>query len=230
MITVFSGDNIVSSRKAFLGALEEAKSKGKETTSLDGKKLSPTDLIQALESKSLFGNDKIIFIENLFSLTKSKDKEKLIEMVRKNSDADTEVFIWEEKELSKTQQEGFNKNFHFLPFKLPAIIFTFLDSLSPGKTKENLQGLHYCLAQEEPEMIFSMLIRQIRLLILAKEGEDYLTGAPWQKTKILKQEKLFTSEKLKGIYQRLLEIDYQQKTSQLPLSLTSSLDLLMVEF
>ena len=228
MIIIFHGDNIVSSRKAFLEALEEAKSKGKETISLDGKRLNPTDLIQALESKSLFGKDKAIFIENLFSLTKSKEKEKLIEMVRKN--ADFEVFIWEEKELTKTQRDGFDRNYRLQPFKLPAIIFTFLDSLSPSKTRENLQGLHNCLAQEEPEMIFSMFIRQIRLLILAKEGEKYLTGAPWQKAKLLKQAKLVSPEKLKETYQKLLEIDYRQKTSQLPLNLTSSLDLLLVEF
>jgi len=227
MITVFHGDNIVSSRKAFLEALEESKSKGKETIGLDGKKINTTDLVQALEAKSLFGKDKAIFIENLFSLTKSKDKEKLIEIIKINHEED--VFIWEEKELTMTQESGFDKNFFFQTFKLPAIVFTFLDSLSPGKTRENLQGLHRCLAREEPEMIFSMLIRQIRLFILAKEGEDYLTGAPWQKAKTLKQAKLFTSEKLKEIYQELLIIDYQQKTSQLPLSLSFSLDLLLME-
>jgi len=226
MIKVFHGDSLVMSRKAFLEALEAAKNERKEVVHLEGKNLTVNGLTVALESKSLFKDDKSIFIESLLSLTKSKEKEKLLEILQKNNHL--EIYLWEPREIPKTLVDQY-VDFHLQIFKLPAIIFKFLESLRPNNTQNLLDLFHQALAQDEPEMIFALLIRQIRLLILALEGEKYLTGAPWQKSRLLIQAKYFSKEKLKELFQKLLLIDYQQKTSQTPFDLSSSLDLFLTE-
>lgn len=227
MITVFYGENTVLSRRAFLEELKLARQKGLEIFRLEGKSLDWTNFTQVLESDSLFQSGKSIFIENLFSLPKSSLKEKLFSLLKKNCDMD--VFIWEGKNLTKTQQGEFPKGFLFHQYKIPAMIFRFLDDLKPGNSKKNLENFHQCLLSDDPEMIFQMIIRQVRLLTLAKDGEKYLPGASWQKAKIFSQSRQFSKELLKDIYHRLLEIDFQQKTSQTPFNLASSLDLLISE-
>lgn len=228
MIGVLHGESIVQSRRELSEQIEKAKKNFLEIVSFEGKQISLNDLILALEGKSLFKDERLIIIENLFSLPKSKDKEKIIETLKQNPEKN--VLIWEGKELSKEIISKYSPELTFQLFKLPSVIFKFLDSLKPGIKKDNLENFHLCLQQEDPEMIFAMIIRQIRLLILVKEGEKFLSGlASWQKRKLISQGKLFDLKLLANLYQKLLEIDYQQKTSQSPFDLTSSLDLLISE-
>ena len=226
MVTVFYGDNMGMSRKAFSEALNLVKVKGMEIVQLEGKKLDLNILTQALESNSLFGNEKSIFIDTLFSLTRSKEKDALIELVAKN--IDKAVYVWEGKDLSKSAI-NLGKGFIFKQFKLPSVIFNFVDSLKPSNTTQSLNLFHQCLKTMEPEAIMPMIVRQIRLLILAKEGEQYLEGAPWMKSKIVSQSKDYASEKLNELYLKLLEIDYTSKTSGSALDLASQLDLWLTE-
>jgi len=228
MICVLHGENIVQSRRQLTGEIEKAQKEFIEVVRLDGKTISSPDLVLALESKSLFKNSRLIVIERLFSLPKFSEKEKLIKLISNNQDEN--IIIWEDKEIPSQTVRKYSPVFSFQLFKLSSVVFNFLDSLKPGDKKDNLENFHRCLAQEEPEMIFAMLIRQIRLLILAKEGEEFLEAlSDWQKRKFFSQAKLFNLETLKRLYQKLLDIDFQQKTSQSPFDLSSSLDLLISE-
>jgi len=227
MIKVFIGENIVLSRKELLEEISKAKEKKFQIIQFIGKNLSIPNLTQALESDSLFGVPKLIIIENFFSLPRSNEKEELLALIKKNKDS--QILIWEGKDLSRDLISK-HSGFEFKNFRLSKFLFSFLDNLIPSQQKKNIENFHFCLTQEESEMIFAMLIRQIRLLIQAKEGEEYLSSlAGWQKGKISSQAKLFTMVKLKEIFQKLLEIDFQQKTSQSPFDLSSALDLLIAE-
>lgn len=227
MITIFCGDNVVLSRKALFDDITKAQERNLEIVHLNSNSLNLTALTQALESRSFFKDEKLVVIENLFSGTKSKEKEKMIGLVKKNSDS--LVYIWEGKKLLKSQVIE-DKKIIYKQFNLTSSLFKFLDTLKPGNQEENLLNYHECLNREDPEMIFAMMIRQIRLLTLAKEGEEALGKlAPWQKNKLIYQATPFESESLKDIYKKILEIDFQQKTSQSSLDLASSLDLLIME-
>jgi len=228
MINVFYGENHSLSRATLNEVIDLAKNKGKEILRLEGKSLSITDLALALESESLFKSDRLVVIENLFGLAKSIQKDELLKYLARN--LDKEILIWEEKDLSPTILKSYSNGFNFKKFKLPAFIFNFLDQLAPDKKNANLNNYHQCLTHGDSQMIFLMLVRQIRLLILAFEGEKFLSSlAPWQRSKIIKQSKKFSLEKLKKIYKKLLEIDFQQKTSITPFDLASTLDLLITE-
>jgi DNA polymerase III delta subunit len=226
-VFVYCGDDIVSSRRAFLTHLEGFKKDNLEVTKVAGKELGLEALEMLSCPVSLFGERRAIAVESLLSGQKSKEKEKIVEKLSLLSDCS--VVIWESKEFSKTDQLKYPKNFVFKNFKLPQVLFSFLDALSPGNTGANLKYLHEVLTTVEASYLFLMLVRQIRLLILAQNEKALAKLAPWQRSKLVKQAKAFPLPKLLDIYKKLLQIDYQQKTSSLPLPLAQTLELLLTE-
>lgn len=223
-IFVSCGNDIVSSRKAFLEHIQSLTSDNYELIRTNGKELTAESLELSLFSSSLFGQKKALAIENFLSGPKSKEKEKIINKIATLLDCD--IVIWEDKEFTKAEQQKFPENFAFKNYKLPSTLFNFLGSLSPGKTKANLELFHKVIQDVDPGFVFLMLIRQVRFLILASENE--LSGKPsWQSEKLLKQAKLFKKQDLTKIYEKLLEIDYKQKTSQIIKNLVYELDLLI---
>lgn len=224
-ITVYSGEDIISSRKAFLEHLERLKNEDFEITRVSGKDTTEESLELLSSPTSLFGQKRVLAIENLLAGTKSKEKDKIIQII---SSLNCFFVLWENKNFTKGDQLKY-PNFVFKNFKLPPVLFTFLDSLSPKKINDNLRLFREAIVSTDPNFLFLMLIRQIRLLILASDKNDLLKLAPWQKGKLQKQARFFTSEKLKEINQRLLQIDFAQKTSQTPFSLGHQLELLLTE-
>lgn len=226
MITVFCGDDIVTSRKAFLEAINTYKLKGFEASKFNGKDLTVEVIESFTNPTSLFGEKKFLAIEGLLSGTKSKDKENIIKRIA--SLIQCFIVVWENKEFTKFEQPKFGNSFVFKNFKLPSVLFEFMDKIAPGKTKENLTMLHKTCESVDPAYLFLMLVRQIKLLILASDNE--VSDIPsWQSGKLIRQAKLFEKEKLHGIYKNLLEIDYRQKTSGSPFEILGELDLLFTD-
>lgn len=210
MITILHGDNIEASRKE----LNRIKSAFKgEIINLDGKVLTATDFIQATQSESLFGENKLVVIENLLT-----NKKKAAFSLTK---AAADVVFWEDKALSKTVLEEF-KSLKVQEFKIDPVIFKLVDSLLPGNGPKSVALLRECRKNEEGEYIFLMIVRQFRLML------NPAGLSPWQATKIDRQRKAFGSEKLKKTYSRLLLLDYQNKTGQLPADFICVLELFLL--
>jgi hypothetical protein len=127
---------------------------------------------------------------------------------------DANVIFWEPKEVSKTVI-GINKS---LEFKIPTLIWKLCDSLKPTNGKQILLMFSDTLKTTDIEFIFAMIIRQFRLML------NPVGLAPWQASKIQSQSKVFGEGSLKNIYQQLLTIDYENKTSLSPLSLKNNLE------
>lgn len=228
MVIIIHGDDTVSSRKYFL----EQKQKSNNPLSFDGKSLTLTDLIQAFEGGSLFNDDKSIFIEDFFSTRKpSKELEEIVSYVQKINTGD--IFFWEGKEITK-KTASLIKNAATKPFNLPKNIFQFLDSLKP-KNSNAIVLFHDTIKNSDVEMIFFMMIRQFRLLLAlsddssSEEIDEVKRLAPWQKSKLKKQAAYFSTHELKNIYHKLYEIDLAQKTGKLSLTLTQTIDFLLLE-
>ena len=102
-------------------------------------------------------------------------------------------------------------------------IFDMVDALAVGNSKMALSKLHQLEGTEEIPLIFAMIVRQFRLLvqtraILDRRGNSQIVQkelgqVSFVADKLCRQANAFTSEKLKQIYQQLLEFDYQFKTS-----------------
>jgi len=103
-------------------------------------------------------------------------------------------------------------------------IFSVVDKL--GDTQGMLPRLQRLLEDQDPAYVFLMLVRQFRLMILARRaieiGEDPIKSMkvpPFVVKKVSAQSRQFTSAELKGIYQRLLELDVSVKRGEADLSL-----------
>lgn len=207
-IIVFHGDNIALSRQAFLDKIKQYDTNKVEIIRIDGKNLDENFIQSSINSPSMFQNTRLIILENLFSLPKSDNKDKIIKRLCQT--ADIPIIVWEGKEIDT---KGYTENVVFQRFKLPNELFTLLDQLDSNNIKKSIVMLDRVKDQVDDNYLFLMFARQIRLLILAKAGET-TTLAPWQSVKLKKQAENFTVQQLIDVYHQLRDIDYRQKTSQ----------------
>lgn len=226
MLQLIHGDNQVNSRKKLTELLAEAKKQNKEIFQLNAEKLDRAQLESNLLSESLFGQEKILLLEGLYSLPKSKKKDEFIDLI---SSASIDIILWEKKLLNKTDLKKLPSNFESYEFKITPKLWTFLDKLSPNPKSKNalLKIFHESIAIDSVEFIFLMMARQIRLLIQVKEG-GAIKLAPFMLGKLKKQAGEFSLEKLLAIHQQLYQIDKKLKQSASLLSLEAELDLLLL--
>jgi len=116
-------------------------------------------------------------------------------------------------------------------------VFDFVDALSSGDIKSAQHLLHRLLENEDAFSLWGMVIRQFRLLLLAREvldshgGKEEVAQAlgvhPFVAEKTTGQARAFTLPVLERIYHKLLEIDEGAKTGQFTLEL--ALDTFILE-
>ena len=206
---------------------ELLKDKDSEKIYLEGKKFSLNELIQASESSSLIATDKTIIIENFLKRKIGKEKKEIQEFLFKKK-FDYDVILWEDKELERAKISSLPKTVAVYKFDYPANLFKFLDSLGSSPVKKLLEEFHFLAHTSDPELLYTMLVRQFRFLLMVKDENTNLTGIPdWQFYKFKSQSKYFSFVVLLSLYRRLLNIDYQFKTGRTPLNKSKLLDLFL---
>jgi DNA polymerase III delta subunit len=98
------GDYHLKSRQFLTGLVSSAKNQGKDIFKVDGMKADINEIIQATSSNSLFGAEKTVVIENLFSRQKSKNLDEILQFIKKY-DGSNEIIFWEKKSLGKYYKE-----------------------------------------------------------------------------------------------------------------------------
>lgn len=228
MITIFHGTDAAASRKQFL----DLKHQDSESLLIEGSSISFTDLIQILEGGELFTERKNFFIEQLLSKKKkSKELDSLIAYVAEQAESNN-IYLWEGIELTKPTLSKF-KNPIIRLSKLPQTLFAFLESIKPGNGRELIKLFHQTTENSDVEMIFFMMIRQVRLLLSLTEPvsdsiEEAKRMAPWQKSKLQNQVDYFEVDEIKSFYCKLFEIEKDMKTGNLVSSLTQTIDFLLL--
>ena len=225
------GDNLIASRNALHQEIAKARSQGtEEVIRLSGEDMVMTDLLQAVEAKSLFGAVKLVIIENLLARKSSKEKDRLLQYLKTTS-LQTPLIFWEAKSVTSSQLKALPKNLHIQFYKVSPKIFSFLDALAPGNFKEILRLYHQCLESETPEMVFYMLTRRVSQLLMsvlpAQTGNP--DAADWQMRRLVGQSKKFSGERLMAIHEMLYSVDRSIKTGKNFLPLGSLLDLVICE-
>lgn len=225
MITLFHGDGTAESRRLLSVAIDKDKSQGHEIRFIEGEKLAPRDLATVLGTSSLFSTETLV-IENLMSRLRSKDKDTCIEILS-NYTGDKNILMWDKKALTKIAIGKLGKNIKATESKAPTALFTFLESIEPGKAKETLALLHEVVSSSEDIIVFTMLSRQISYLIMMKTGTSP-KFAPWQMGKLRSQAAKWSNEQLETFISELLKIDLSIKTGSSKLSYTDHLDILLL--
>jgi DNA polymerase-3 subunit delta len=116
-------------------------------------------------------------------------------------------------------------------------IFAMVDALAAGDGRTSQRLLHRLIENEDPFSVWGMIVRQFRLLLLAREvieargGQNEVAQAlsvhPYVAEKVSGQARRFSLAALETIYHRLLAIDEAAKTGRVTLDL--ALDTLVVE-
>jgi DNA polymerase III delta subunit len=227
MIILIHGDHIEASR-AELNRLKE-EYKDKEIRVLDGRTVTETNLVQSLESSSLFGGDTCIIVDRLFSgMGKQLKRIEALAKVFVASGESSTIVLWEDKEVGTTVIKNLGDKVSVKVFKLPVLIFQFLDSLRPDNAKMLLSLYTDLTASEAPELVFSMMAKRVRQLIQLSDGGQPVGVAPWQLVRLTTQAKSFTMEKLLESYNKMHDIEVHIKTGMSPFPLKAATEQLLI--
>ncbi len=226
MITILHGEDIVSSRNELI-AIKARFDSSYEVASLNEITAQEERVTQILQSNSLFAQKKALIIENLHEVKDKKVFTKLLNLITAN-ETSADIILWFNKLLTKIQLGKFTKKTGIKEFSLPKNLFKFLDNIVPKNSRLMFSQLSDIRKNQSDEFIFLMIVRQIRLLLLAKDNK--LEGMPtWMKMKLERQAHNFTINVLKEIYQELFMIDVKIKTGQNTLPIGAQLDLLLLK-
>jgi DNA polymerase III delta subunit len=228
MITLIHGSDTEKSRDEL--NRQRGLAKNTEIRTIDGKSVRPEDLVQALESDSLFGGNLTVIAENLLSSLgrKIKQAESIISIINTASHAGTQILIWEGKEIAKGLIGKLDKPVLSI-HNHPVLIFQFLDNVKPGNFPALSSMYAALLRNEAPELIHSMLIRRLRQLIMVKGSVTPEGLQPWQTSRLTSQASSFSMEQLVGLYKRLIGIEYAIKSGGSAFDFSKNLELFLIE-
>lgn len=224
-ITILHGEHTVASRTALAKILDASRASGISIERLQAKTLSEADLETTLGSSDLFGTEKLLVVEELHSLPRSKRKNDLIKQLAASS---IPLVLWEKRDLTATMIKQF-PGATVEHFKASSSLFTWLQSLgSKQPLKKKLELLHQSIAADSDQFCFIMLCRQVRQLIQIKDAGT-IKGHPFAVAQLKKQAALFSLEHLLELHTKLLQIDWTHKTGRATLTMQQELDLLTIQ-
>lgn len=179
------------------------------------------NIADLLVSQSLFDNKKLYIMDDVDKLNKKK-----LQWMRDNLDEiDGTLVLYSKKEVSKTLMRSLPMIDKTEEFKLPKIIWSFLDSLYPGNARNSLKLFHNLIQNDAPEFVFSLIVKQIRDMYYLKLDSDSIDYPSWRKNKLMSQSKKYDDNKLENMILKLSKADLKTKTSHA--NIADQLDLII---
>ena len=209
---IISGEDVLKSSQKLSLVCQEYQKKGVTVNTFDQSEITLGKLRQELSPTDLFGGTSALVIKGLLSGTKSKNKEKIIEFLKKENPQN--LILYESKSVHPSTVKQFKGAINE-SFKVDINIFKFLDLVSPGNQIQI--HLHYNdLRQKgvDVEYIFAMLVRQFRLLIQCRFSQKPPNINPYALRSLLPQSQKYNPKQLIDLYLQLCKIDILVKTGQ----------------
>ena len=222
MFYIYCGDNSVESRRAY------ADHKQKVGTNTELIELTVNNLVELnnwlYAAQALFSKKKAFYGEDL--LSKKEEREFLKQFEDK---PETDFLLWEEEMSDRDVKRYFAKSC-LMVSKLPANIFTLLDSIFPGNLKKALFELSSVVSSVEENILLFMLERRIRELITLKLGIEMPKKQAWQTARLKSQGAKWPEKSLMNFYDGLYRIEANIKSGQTPLPIKKLLDILFIYY
>ena len=219
-IIILHGDYIKKSQERLDHFIDSAKKRGWEIKRLDASaNLSVSEQLSA----GLLFQDKTLFV---LGDVKKLTPHDFVWIKKTGKELALTLVVYAPYFVFKSILSKFPKDIKYEEFKLPRIIFTFLDSIYPKNVKKVLVFFHELIKKEPVEFVFALLARQVRDLYWVRVEPKSLPYPSWRLNKLKVQSEKFRVKKLKDLINKLAEIDIAVKTSKS--DLVSSLDLLML--
>ena len=164
------------------------------------------------QTPSLFNKGSITIVRK-YSLISKRDIQSIVR-------ATGTLVIYNEGNIPQIFLKTLPKDIKIEEFKLPKIIWNFLDNIS-------VKLLHEVIKTEPIEFVFSVLSKRFRDLYWIQVSPETLPYQSWQIGKLKRQSQRYSTETVKEIITKLSEIDIKVKTSKA--DLISELDLLLIK-
>ena len=163
------------------------------------------------QTPSLFNKESLTIIRK-YNLINKKDLPNIVKIPGT-------VIIYNEGNIPQLFLKELPKDTKIEEFKLPKIIWNFLDNIS-------VKYMHEVIKNDPVEFVFSVLSKRFRDLYWIKVNEESLPYQAWQIGKLKRQSQQYSQDTLKEIVNNLAEIDIKVKTSKA--DLVSELDLMLI--
>jgi len=219
-IFIIHGEDTTKSYERFRTFIKTAKNQGLGL--FDVSENQKFGLIEIVSAASLFEKERLIVVYGSSNI-KPEDLKWLIKSYKKFS---SNLIIYEPAKISSVLLNKFPKERVIEEYKIPKIIFTFLESFYPGNARASLRLFHELINYEPAELVFAVFSKHLRDLYWVKAGFNSLPYPSWRKAKLLSQSKKFKISQLSDLIKNLAKIDISVKTSQT--NIADSLDLLIL--
>jgi DNA polymerase III delta subunit len=219
-IIVLHGDDelrLHSRLKKFIGI---ARQRSWEVTYFDNPNLS---FEEVLSGSSLFGYERFFILSDVRKL----GKKEVSWLNKKYANLSGNLVVYNKGFISSALLKSLPRSTKVEEFKLPVLIWKFLESFIPGNSKSSIKAFHKIIEKDPPEFIFSLIARHFRDLYWVKVDSASTSFPLWKVVKLKSQAAKFTDQRLREIISLLADIDMEVKTSKA--DLVSSLDLLILK-
>ncbi len=219
-IIILHGDDEKAIYERLRKFVDAAKERSWEIVYIDDSNLK---FQEVLTLDSLFAQERFFILKDVSKISAKE----LAWLKKTNKDLTGNLIIYNEGYITKKILDSLPKADKVEEYKLPKIIFTFLDSFYPGNFQKVIQMLHTLVEKEAVERVFAILTKQIKDLYWAKVDPGSIYYPSWRVGKLKNQSLKFDELKLKQIIKELSEIDVKSKTSKT--DLLSALDLVIIK-
>jgi DNA polymerase III delta subunit len=197
-----------------------AKERGWEVTHLDE---SDSPIQEQLSARSLFSKNRFFILRD----TSRLGKKELQWLSRYYEKLDGTLIIYHEGVVGATILKSLSKESKIEEFKLPVLLWNFLDEMVPGNSVKLIKDFHKIIEREAPEFLITLISRLMRDLYWVKVDPKSVQLPPWRDQKLKNQASHYPVERLQEIISSLSEIDIKVKSSKA--NLTDELDLLIIK-
>ncbi len=206
-IIVLHGDDYLKSYDRLQVFVKEARIRGWNIKKITDNSQNIQD---AIVQDSLFEKEKLVVINNYNLINKST----LNWLKKKPESLNVTLVIYHNNSLSKTFLKSLPKIDKEEEYKLPKIIWAFLDSFYPGNIKVTLSLLHDLTKKQPIEFIFMLLVKHLRDIYWVMQDPISIPYPSWRVGKLKRQSQRYSEENLRKLIFDLANSDIKSKTSK----------------
>ncbi len=222
MITIICGEDTTSSRTYFLDLSRKYKEQKYNIQYVTYTELSLV-LEHAQFATNLFDQKQIFTIHNLNKSISARSGAAISYLEQIAKDDTIELIDWEDGTTARHLK--FAHLAKVKEFKPSSNIFKLADSCYPGNLRVFVTTLSELAKPGEDMLIYVVLMRHIRNVLLAALGDPLSKLQSWQKAKVYNQAKLWKQDALIAFYDALLRIDISLKSGKNIYGIKNSLDI-----
>ncbi len=207
-VILLHGDHSLDSYHRLQKLIQVAKERGWEIVKVGSN--DNLSLPEKFTTSNLFEGERFYVIENLGKIRKAD-----LDWFKKNIDRlSGTTIIYHNNTITNSLLKLIPKVSKTEEYKLPKLIFKFLESFWPGNTRNSIKLLHEVIKKESPEFVFNHLSRHLRDLYWVTLDKDSMPYPGWRISKLTQQAKRFKNGKIAKLINRFAEEDMAVKTSK----------------